>query len=184
MCRFMCLFCPPYYHYCDVIMDTMASQITSITIVYSAVYSDASKPRVTGVVRGIPRGPGNSPHKWPVVRKMFQFDDVIMMGRYASFERSYINSNEIARGYSIIFTKLLKWCFLLLTLTLISTWMNNYIHYKTWYEITYPFPNLIIMDRLFHPTLYWGWDYLIRDSKRDPRCNNASVWCVRSHSPT
>ena len=39
-----------------------------------------SKLRVTGLVRGIHRGPGNSPHKWPVTRKMFPFDDVIMFG--------------------------------------------------------------------------------------------------------
>ena len=29
-------------------------------------------------VRGIHRGPVNCPHKWPVTRKMFPFDDVIM----------------------------------------------------------------------------------------------------------
>ena len=29
-------------------------------------------------VQGIHRGPVNYPHKWPVTRKMFQFDDVIM----------------------------------------------------------------------------------------------------------
>ena len=29
-------------------------------------------------VRGIHRGPVNSPHKWPVTRKMIPFDDVIM----------------------------------------------------------------------------------------------------------
>ena len=29
-------------------------------------------------MRGIHRGPLNSPHKWPVTRKMFPFDDVIM----------------------------------------------------------------------------------------------------------
>ena len=29
-------------------------------------------------VRGIHRRPVNSPHKWPVTRKMFPFDDVIM----------------------------------------------------------------------------------------------------------
>ena len=29
-------------------------------------------------VWGIHRGPVNSPHKWPVTRKMFPFDDVIM----------------------------------------------------------------------------------------------------------
>ena len=30
-------------------------------------------------VRGIHRGPGTSPHKWPVMRKIFPFDDVIMI---------------------------------------------------------------------------------------------------------
>ena len=30
-------------------------------------------------VRGIHRWPVNSPHKWPVTRKMFPFDDVIML---------------------------------------------------------------------------------------------------------
>ena len=30
------------------------------------------------LVRGIHRGPVNSPHKWPVTRKMFPFDDVFM----------------------------------------------------------------------------------------------------------
>ena len=36
-----------------------------------------SKLRVT--VRGINRWPVNSPHKWPVTRKMSPFDDVIMI---------------------------------------------------------------------------------------------------------
>ena len=73
-------------HYGDVIMGTIASQITSLTIVYSTVYSDAdkknpSKLRVTGLCAGIQRGPVNSPHKWPVTRKIFAFDDVIMNAR-------------------------------------------------------------------------------------------------------
>ena len=38
-----------------------------------------SKLRVTGLCAGIHRGPVNSPHKWPVTRKMFPFDDVIMI---------------------------------------------------------------------------------------------------------
>ena len=38
-----------------------------------------SKLRVTGLcVRGIHRWPVNSPHKWPITRKMSPFDDVIM----------------------------------------------------------------------------------------------------------
>ena len=45
-------------HYDDIIMGAIASLITSLAIVYSTVYS---------------------PHKWPVTRKMFPFDDVIML---------------------------------------------------------------------------------------------------------
>ena len=71
-------------HYNDVIMTTIASQITSLTIVYSTVYSDVDQSKhqssaSLAFVRGIHRGPVNSPHKWPVTRKMFPFDDVIMI---------------------------------------------------------------------------------------------------------
>ena len=63
-------------------MGEMASQITSLAIVYSFVYSDADqrKHQSSGslaFVWGIHRGPVNSPHKWPVTRKMSPFDDVI-----------------------------------------------------------------------------------------------------------
>ena len=73
-----------YAHYGDVIMGTISSQITSLTIVYSTVYSDAEQRKQQSsaslvFVRGIHRGPVNSPHKWPVTRKMFPFDDVIML---------------------------------------------------------------------------------------------------------
>ena len=37
-----------------------------------------SKLRVTCLCAGNHRAPVNSPHKWPVTRKMFPFDDVIM----------------------------------------------------------------------------------------------------------
>ena len=37
-----------------------------------------SKHRVTGLCAGNSPGPVNSPHKWPVTRKMFLLDDVIM----------------------------------------------------------------------------------------------------------
>ena len=70
-------------HYADVMMDTMASQITSLTIVYSTVYSDIDQRKhqssaSLAFVGGIHRWPVNSLHKWPVTWKMFPFDDVIM----------------------------------------------------------------------------------------------------------
>ena len=37
-----------------------------------------SKLRVTGLCAGNSPGPVNSPHKWPVTRKMFPFNDVII----------------------------------------------------------------------------------------------------------
>ena len=62
----------------------MASQITSLTSVKSTVYSDEDQRKhqssaLLAFVRGIHRGPMNSPHKRPVTRKMFPFHDVIMM---------------------------------------------------------------------------------------------------------
>ena len=70
-------------HYNDVIMTTIASQITSLAVVYSTVYSDADKKKpsklhVTGLCVGNSPWPVNSPHKGPVTRKMFPIDDVIM----------------------------------------------------------------------------------------------------------
>ena len=81
-------------HCSDVIMTTMASQITRPTIVYSIVYWDADKRKhqssaSLAFVWGIHRGPVNSPHKGPVTRKMFPFDDVIM-------------KHEIMSAFSII----------------------------------------------------------------------------------
>ena len=63
-------------HYCDVIMGAIASQITSLTTVYSTVYSGADQRKHQSCaslvfVRGIHRWLVNSPHKWLVTRKMF-----------------------------------------------------------------------------------------------------------------
>ena len=64
-------------------MSVIASQITSLAIVYSTVYSGADQRKhqrsaSLAFVRGVHRGPVNSPHKWPVTRKMFPFDEVII----------------------------------------------------------------------------------------------------------
>ena len=62
-------------HYSDVIMIVRASQITSLTMVYSTVYSavDQRKHKSSAslvIVRRIHRWPGNSLHKGPVMRKI------------------------------------------------------------------------------------------------------------------
>ena len=90
-------------HYGYVIMGVIASRITSLTIVYSTVYSDADQRKhqssaSLAFVRGIHRGPLNSPHKWPVTRKMFPFDDVIMWNFKASTGE---NAGETRRNKTI-----------------------------------------------------------------------------------
>ena len=64
-------------------MSLIATQITSLTIVCSTVYLGADQRKYQSstslaFVLGIHRWPVNSPHKGPVTRKMFPFDDVIM----------------------------------------------------------------------------------------------------------
>ena len=70
-------------HYSDIIMGVMASQITSLTIVYSTVYSGTDQRKhqsSTSLVfsRGIHWWLVNSPHKGPVTQKMFPCDEIIM----------------------------------------------------------------------------------------------------------
>ena len=65
-------------------MSAMAFQIPSVAIVCSTIYSGADKRKhqtsaSLAYARGIHRWPVNSPHQEPVTRKMFPFDDVIML---------------------------------------------------------------------------------------------------------
>ena len=78
------MFLGDLYHYDYVIMTMLASQITSLTVVYLIVYSGVNQRKhqssaSLAFVWEIHRGPVNFPHKWPVTRKMFPFDDVIML---------------------------------------------------------------------------------------------------------
>ena len=64
------------FHYNDVTMGAIASEITSLAIVYSTVYSDTDQRKhqssaSLAFVRAIHRWPVNSPHIWPVTKKSF-----------------------------------------------------------------------------------------------------------------
>ena len=63
-------------HYTEVIMGRMVSQITSLTIVYSTIYSDADQRKhqtsaSLAFVWRIHREPVIYPHKWAVTWKCF-----------------------------------------------------------------------------------------------------------------
>ena len=63
------------HHYDDVIIGAMASQITSLTILFSQpfIQTQIKKKHQSSAslafVRWIHRGPVNSQHKWPATRK-------------------------------------------------------------------------------------------------------------------
>ena len=89
----------PGFHYDDVIMSAIASQITCLTSVYSgADQRKHQSPTSLAFVRGIHQSLVNSPHKGPLTRKMFPFDDVIML------------------------------CFVVLIVTLIIGYMSSFTH--------------------------------------------------------
>ena len=74
-------------------MAVMASQITSVLIVYTTVCTGTDQrkhqtPALLAFVRGIHRWPVNSPHKGPVMWKMFPFDDIIILNNHLYRRRS------------------------------------------------------------------------------------------------
>ena len=101
------------YHYRDVIMGAMASQITGVAIVYSTVCSGkkstkTSKLRVTGLCER--NSPVNSPHKGPVMQKMFPFDDVIMfLGVHITLTRGAYGWAMYTMSAMSIWEKTLSW---------------------------------------------------------------------------
>ena len=79
-------------YYSDVIIRAIASQITSLTIFYSTVYSVADQRKhqssaSLAFVRAIHRWPVYSPHKGPVTQKIFPFDYVIVIAGNISANR-------------------------------------------------------------------------------------------------
>ena len=87
-------------------MDAMASQITSLTIFYSTVYSGTDQRKhQSSMLLAFVQGIHGWPHEWPVTRKTFSFHDVITMATISHKEI------EIQIFYSITkqFTIALMW---------------------------------------------------------------------------
>ena len=103
-------------------MSAMASQITSLTIVYSMVYSGADQrkhqsPTSLASVWGIQRWPVNYLHKGTVTRKMFPLDDVIMdLPFVRRIHRSPVNSPHKGQWHRA------------LMFSLICTWTNGWVN--------------------------------------------------------
>ena len=87
---------------------------------FRRISKKTSKLRVTGLCAGISPGPVNSPHKGPVTRWMFPFDDVIMVSRrkvWSRMTRFYWTlwswrkfAKSIGHVILELFTVALSWC--------------------------------------------------------------------------
>ena len=131
-------------------MGAMASQNTSFTIVYSAVYSGEDQRNYRSseslaFVRGIYRLPKNSPHKGPVTRKMFPFDDVNMRKLSIIVRRAGLlwSQQDFEWRWSVPLFKcltVLEFSFILFDLCLLITFFNfimNYVPIVTFWIFTY-----------------------------------------------
>ena len=142
-------------HYSDVIMSTIASQITGVSIIYPTVCSGADEGKQQSsasltFVRGIHRWPANSRHKRSITRKMFPFDDVIMktspyfVGKDMKWKCTKVSCNNsntsirktqfdtiISRGYisALIYQYLHKMVHADIVIALLYTYM--YIYWST-----------------------------------------------------
>ena len=97
-------------------MSAMASQITGVSICSTVCSGADHRKHQSSVslafVREIHRWPVNSPHKGPVARKMFPFDDVIMIKSALDFY--HLSTSEIVRRrhgsvYPVYSTESLRW---------------------------------------------------------------------------
>ena len=138
--------------YCSaVIMSPMASQITSLTIVYSHFFFSGTDQRKhqssasLAFVRGIHRWPVNSPHKGPVKRTMFPFDDVIMLCSVENWRKSWrsvtfvcyssiLNHVNTTQSWSIVISPCAA-LFVSTDLILqIRIWWDNELHPDLWHD--------------------------------------------------
>ena len=129
-------------------MGAMPSQITSLTVVYSTVYSGANQSKhqssaSMAFVWGFHRGPVNSPHKWPVTRKMLPFDDVIMKTHLrTNFNDGLVNHSAQAKA-----------------------WMSYNISHKLIGVMTYPHPSMMTSSNGKKCPRYWPF---VRGIHRSP----------------
>ena len=163
----------PVWHYNDVIMSAMASQITSLTIVYSTVYSGRNQRKHQSskslpFVQGIYRWPENSPHKGPVARKMFPFDDVIMECRTQKIQNevTHISLEQIVCMLLVVLQNridMVRLFFQLWKLRCIMKWClrTNHIAYMAqsfetvlpvyWCKFTHPIEQILMEKGYFLP---------------------------------
>ena len=167
-----------FMHYNNVIIGAIASQVTSLTIAYATVYSSADHRKhqssaSMASVRRIHRWLVNSPHKWPVTRKMYRFDYVIMIKI-----DHYLTAKKHSKTQTVFIITLTAHGTIGSTIHVFADnqgqwyrlWINNYI---ALYSVPY------IQDIITNPRLH---TYLCCLSIRISRLTPVGISASKSHS--
>ena len=143
-------------------MNAMASQIIGVSIVCSTVCSGADQRKHQSsaspdFARGIHRWPLNSPHKRTVTQKMSPFDYVIVECKWVV---DTWFKGRMPEQYPQVNTSLTKCEIRSLIGSQTSTVQ----------------PLKFGMDKLFHYTLYWAWDYITMLGVKWIHVGKMSLW--------
>ena len=112
-------------------------------------------------VRGIHRGPGNSPHKWPVMRKIFPFDDVIMKStEHCHFLRSKITAIAIDG------IKFGAWTYLLGLISVLSIRVRHMVY-------------CLVLSSCCKWRLVWGVNFALHAKPAKLWCHNDLIYARR-----
>ena len=124
-------------------MRATASQISSLTIVYSTVHSGADQRKrqrsaSLAFVWGIHRSPVNSPHKRPVTRKMFPFGDVRIISRSKlrrNADSTTMITAELRSHFKLMKDVYSSWASYRLSQVNSSKKNNSFLHTSWGYEL-------------------------------------------------
>ena len=141
-------------------MSAMASQITSSSIVYSTVSSGADQrkhqsPAPLAFVSWIHRWPVNSPHKEPVTRIFFSFDNVIMFTSITSIHSPTLtHPHPPSRSFtrSLLLTNPLNQS-LTVTRSFIHSPSHSFIHSWLTHSLIHP----LTLDRRLRSSTWSRW---------------------------
>ena len=117
-------------------MSAMASEITDVSIIYRTIWLGAYQRKhqssaSLAIVRGIHWWPVNSPHKGPLTRKNFPFDDVIMSS--TDFIRNKARQDDVAQNSRWNFHEVSRYL-----IELILSWNAIFILPENWQAIESP----------------------------------------------
>ena len=122
------------WHYNDVIMWAMASHQPLLSSGADQRKHQSSAP--LACVMGIHRWPVDSLHKWPVTRKMFPFDDVIISYKQRLLHLTYCAQRQLLAIKNIQWFKFTNTFKSFLNILIIREMMpiwNLCVHYIRWW---------------------------------------------------